>query len=69
MGKEVINSGKQLVIFSPGDICNQVSVEGKALGDQVTAAKEHSGNSRECNGVGWFLLTVRKDLDTENDML
>lgn len=38
------NSGQQLLTFSPVDIWN-VSVEGKALGDQVVTTVECSGDN------------------------
>lgn len=35
-----------------------MSVEGKALGNQVVAAIERFSDNKEYNGVGWFLLTT-----------
>ena len=44
-------------------------VEGKALGDQVSASTEQFSENKECNGVGWLLLTVVKNLGKENGEL
>lgn len=48
------NSGKQLLKFSPVDICYQVIVEGKTWGDQVIAAMECFGDNRNLIGLAGF---------------
>lgn len=48
---------------------NQVSVEGRVLGDQVVSAIECFGDIKNYNGAGWFLLIVCEDLEKENYML
>lgn len=69
IGSTWTNSGQWLLIFSPADICNQVSIEGKALGDQMVPAIECFGDVKEYNGAGCFLLIVFEDLEKENYML
>lgn len=46
-----------------------MSVERKALGDQVVAAIESFSDSKKYNGVGWFFLTVPEHLEKEDNIL
>lgn len=55
-------SGKTVTQIITSSFWYQVPIKAKALGDQVLASTEYVSENKECNGVGWFILTVVKYL-------
>lgn len=56
---------KQLLKLLPADICNNVPIEGKALGYKILSATEKVSENKY-NEVGWLLLSVLENLGKDN---
>lgn len=56
---------KQLLKLLPGDVCNNVPIEGKALGYKIFSATEKVSENKY-NGVGWLLLSVLENSRKDN---
>lgn len=53
-------SGETVIQIITSSFLYEVPIEEKALSGQIFASIEQLSENKECNGVGWLLLSVVK---------